>query len=564
MKWLQKPYDQNKEIDIRKKGHNKLLSRLLAQRNVNIDDNNFFEADYQKLSHPHALNGVKEAVDMFCKAITEKELIGVIGDYDCDGIISSVMIKELCNNFGLECNVFLPSRLEHGYGLTENTIKSFATKFKSIPSLLFVVDCGTNSYKEIEQLKKIGINKVIVIDHHLPSDNISKNADALISWHFSENYNEMCSTGQVYQFIRGVRWVTKKVNPIEFLTYAAIGTIADVSPIIGDNRIIVRHGLKGSSINSIVASGLISLMEQSKIAPYDLTQEDVLFKIAPKINAAGRILHPDIAYKLLIEHDKAISDEMAEQLVEFNEERKKLQKKIESEAVAMAEKQNCSHGILVANKDWHIGVVGIVAAKLTEIFHKPSLVIGQHNGVWRGSGRTVSKINIKEVLDGCSSLFIRYGGHADAVGMELKSNVLANAHFQFNDACKKYIEDNNISLEEHSYYDAKLALSAVTQKLGTFLKDNLYPYCSANNAQPIFMLPAVKIVNLKIKDGDGWRMITFNLEKNGEISKKPFRMFSSKFGSDMEGTVADVLFTFSQKQSGIDPQVVDIVPIKIY
>jgi single-stranded-DNA-specific exonuclease len=331
---------------------------------------------------------------------------------------------------------------------------------------------------------------------------------------------------------------------------------------MGDNRIIVKHGLRADAINHMLAYGFMALLEESRIPVYDLTEEDVKFKIAPKINAAGRMLHPDIAFNLLAEHDKQLAEPMAEYLINFNEERKVLQKKIEQEAIEIVKKQNPTHGIMVCNEAWHIGIVGIVASRLTETFHQPAVVVGKHGETWRGSGRTLNGINIKEVLDKCSDLFVKYGGHADAVGVEVKSDKVLEAPAVFNQACKEYIEKNNISMEKKNYYDAKLSIAAVSPKTSEFVKEKLYPYCDENNAQPVFMLPNVKITNLTVKDGKGWRLLKFKVEKDGEVSKYPFKIFSSKFSGDLEGVNADVFFMFSQKYRDSELQVVDIVKRK--
>lgn len=561
--WKQREYNNDKESELIKQGKNRLIARLVGQRKISfekIDD--FLKPDYKNLTHPYCLNDLEKATRLFCDVVKNKGHIAGIFDYDVDGVLSGVMIKELCNIFNIDCSMFFSSRWKHGYGLNALAVEDFVKNIGHIPDLLFVVDSGTNNKKEIGDLKKTGIKHIVVIDHHLPSvdkDKISTNADALISWHLSKNVGEMCAAGEVYQFIRGIRWLTKRVDPIEFLSYAAIATIADVQPIIGDNRIIVKNGLKAETINSVVASGLLSLLEHSKIFPRDLTQEDIIFQIAPKINAAGRLHNPKVAFDLLIEKDKNLSDSMAEYLAEFNEKRKELQKQIEQEAIIMANNQNNTHGILVYNEKWHIGIVGIVASKLTELFNKPVIVVGKHENAWRGSGRSVSNINVKEILDSCQDIFVKYGGHAAAVGVELKDSMLAEASQIFNNACKKYIDMHGMELNNYKYYDAKLSVSAASSKVSNLIKDNLYPYCSINNPQPIFMLPNVRIVNLRIKDGNGWKLVTFNIEKDNVISENPFKIFSSKFGAELEGKEVDIFFNFSQKNYNTELKVIDIV-----
>lgn len=547
--WECKSYDKNKEATLVKLGKGRLLSRLLAERDLDpiaIDD--FLNPDYKGLSHPYALNDMEKATRLFCEVAKCNGKVACIGDYDCDGIISSVMIKELCTVFGIDCSVFLPSRMDHGYGLNKLTLEAFFKKINDVPDLLFVVDCGTNSKDEIEEMYKRGVKHVIVIDHHLPSDKIATNATALISWHLSKESNcrEMCSCGETFQFIRGVRWLTKKINPIEFLTYAAIGTIADVSPIIGDNRIIVKNGLTDYALNHVIASGLKALMKQCKIYTNSLTQQDVSFKLAPKINAVGRIYYPDIVYGMMIERDPEIAKNTADYVIGYNEERKKIQKDIEDEAISMAESQKNENGILVYNEKWHIGVVGIVASRLVELFGKPSIVVGKNGDLWKGSGRSIKGINIKEILDVCPEIFEAYGGHSGAVGVTLKDKTVVKANKVFDKACKKYYLQKSIPQSNTTYYDAKIDIPLIVPETSLMLRNNLYPYCNENNSEPIFMIPQATIIDVNIIEKEFWRLVTFYVERNGKKCPHPFKFFTKKFGTEIEGMTADVYFTFPQ------------------
>lgn len=550
--WQQRPYDKLLEESLIKQGKGRLLSRLLAQRNIKLDAvDTFLSSDYKNLSHPHSLYGVEKAVDIFCKSVKNGESIAFWTDYDADGVLSGVMIKELCNNFGIECTCMFASRLEHGYGLNEKSIKEIKEKCKDKRiDLLFVLDSGTNSFNEIEELKKSLKCKIIIVDHHLPSENYARNADALISWHFSkESKQEMCAAGEVFQFIRGIRWLTKKINPIEYLSLTAIATVADVSPIIGNNRIIVKNGLTEFAINHIVASGLKALMQQSKIYGKALTQQDISFKIAPKINAVGRVFNPDIVFGLLIERDHDIAENTAEYIIGYNEERKKIQKQIEIEAIKLAEKQKSKSGILVIGENWHIGVVGIVASKLVETFNKPAIVVGKLGKIWKGSGRSVKGVNIKEILDTCPELFETYGGHALAVGVTLKAEMVEDAHKIFDKACDDYYAHKSISKEVVSYYDAMIDVPLLTPETSIMLRNSLYPYCVENNSEPIFMIPQATIMDTKVIEKETWRLLTFYIERNGKRCPYAFKFFTKKFGTELEGVVADIFFSFPQNES---------------
>lgn len=550
--WKQRPYDECREKSLLTQGKSKLLARLFSQRNIDPDTiEQFIGAEYKDLSHPFFLNDMKKAAEIFIENSKNKGAVCAWGDFDADGILSVVMIKELCNSFGLECNFFLPSRLEHGYGLNEKTVAAFFEKIKSRIDLLIIADCGTNSFAQIKILKeKLGC-KIIILDHHTPDENtnnVATNADALVSWHLTKNAIETCACGEIFQFVRAIRQFSKKANPIEFLTLAAVGIVADVSPIIGDNRIIVKNGLTTFSISHMLSSGLIALMKQSRILAPVLTQMDVSFKIAPKINAAGRIFQPDIVYGLMIERDPDIAQKIAEYISSFNEERKVIQKQIEQQALLTveAEEKIHTHGILIFCESWHIGVVGIVASKMVEEFNKPCIVAGKNGEIWKGSGRSVKGVNLKDILDLCPEIFEGYGGHAGAVGVTLKSHSLNDAPRIFNEACKKYFALNKIEKDDVQYYDAKLGIKVVNEKTSKMLAENMYPYCQENNVEPVFLLAGVTINSAEVKEGKGWKVLSFTVEKDGEKIEAPFKMFSPKFNTEIEGRTANIYFSFPQ------------------
>lgn len=565
MIWKQRTFDKDKEQKLLSLGQKKIIARILAQREIEPDKIPFFLAnDYDKLTHPHKLKGLKEAVDIFCQVVKNKGTIGVTSDYDTDGIIAASMIKELCNIFKINCFVFLPDRSAHGYGLSEKSIESMKNKFKSIPDLLFVLDSGTNSEKELVEIKKHYPSiKIVIIDHHLVNiEKMSKSADVLINWHLQDDYSETCTCGEVFQFIRGIRWLTKKVNPIEFLSYAAIGILADVSPVIGDNRIIVKHGLKDHALNHIVSYGLKALFKQCGLYEH-VSQMDILFRVVPRINAVGRLSKPDIAYNLMIEHDPDTAELIAQNLNEYNNERKRIQRVIEKEAekIVRNNPERYEHGILLYNSEWSIGVVGIVASKLAETFGKPSVVIGKNGDILKGSGRSIDDINLKEILDLCKDMFEEYGGHSQAAGVSIKPSYIEQANTLFNKACTEYYQKHGSPMGI-KYYDVEISSKNVSIDVARVILDNLYPYCSQYNPEPIFLLKDAIITDLNVFEKKDWRTLSFYAIQNENKTSLNFRMFSDKFGGEIEGRKADIYFTFPQLLGGkYNPSlnIVDIV-----
>jgi len=573
--WQQRNHNADLEQAIlnqsedKSKGKNKLLARLLAQRKINPNDiDGFIEASYNDMTHPHSFVDMEKAVGVFTKVAQNNGNVAIIGDYDADGIISSAMLKEVCIFLDLPCHVFLPSRIKHGYGLNPETLKDFKaimTEKNYKPDLLFVVDCGSNNEKEVLELKEFGVSKIIIIDHHIVDQNkISKSADALISWHLS-NHDEMCACGEVYQFIRALSMVTKKINPIEFLSYAALGTIGDVSPLKGDNRLIVKNGLSTYALDHVVGHGLTSLIKESQVNANTITQSDISFKIIPRINAAGRMSDPYLAYKLFIEPNKKETKKIAQVLTKCNNARKSIQKIIETEATkeVLDHSDRYKHGILLYNPKWALGVLGIVASKIEEIFGKPTLILGLNKTKIKGSGRSNVQTDLKFILDNCSDLFESYGGHTVAAGVTLKPDMIEQANDQFNNACKVYKEKHNIT-EDIRLYDAELKASSTSIETSKLLLSSLYPYCKQTNPEPIFLISNVMMQNVELFEPKGWKILVFNASKNGEIIPLSMKMFTTKFGTEMENSKVDIYFSFPQlfnknKYGKYQLDVIDIV-----
>ena len=555
--WKLREHNKSKESEYNNSGFDKLLCRLLAQRNID-DINSFLQCDYSSLSDPYLLTGTKEASKLFCKIVLEKGTIGTYGDYDTDGIISSTMINELCCSLNAKCQSYLPSRFKHGYGLNSKSVKYYIEDTKIPPDLLIILDCGSNSEQEVIQLKEWGVKNIIVIDHHnvIPNKMV-RSCDVFINWHMS-NSLEMCTCGEVFQFIRAIRKLTKKIDPVEFLSYAAIGTMADVTPIIGDNRIIVKNGLLSTTLTKVSGSGLGSVIK-SKYSN-SLSQKDMSFQVIPKLNAPGRLDSPDFVLKLLLERNTDKTDTMTLKLNEINDRRKKIQTEIDFQATQKIESniEEYKHGILIYDDNWNVGVVGVVASKLVEKFKKPVVIAGKHNDIYKGSSRIYGDNSICEILESCKELFTEFGGHRQAAGIKLNPDKISEANRVFNKACEQYFS-NQSHTECIRYYDAELKAETVSTKTKNMLLDSLYPYCNINNPEPIFRIQG-KICDLSVKEGDGWAMMKFKVEQKGVKTDLDFTTFSPKYGTDISG--CDAMIYFSFQQGNFDNVVIEDVKIK--
>jgi len=559
--WKLRQHNTEKEKAYLEMGKGRLMARLLSQRECITPDNldEFTNASYSSLSHPHSLKGTEEAARIFCKTVSEGKSIGIVGDYDVDGIASATMLSELCYSLsGNVFGVFLPSRFRHGYGLSSKAIEDFLTTPKGVPDLLIIADCGANNEPEIQAIRKLGVKNIIIIDHHIVSGKTaSKSADALINWRLCDK-EEMCAAGQVYQFIRAVRCLTGKVDPIEYLAYAAIATIADSVPVIGDNRIIVKNGLTESTLSRVTSCGLGSLLESNRIDYHNLTQKDVAFRVAPRLNAAGRMYEPDIAHGLLTEKNPDDAMKVAKLLEGYNDERKKLQKQAENDAfdTLSIDKKRYQHAIALLNPDWHLGVLGIVASKIVDAFGLPTIIgTVTKEGMVRASIRSIPEVDLVPVLEDCKNVSEECGGHSAAGGLTVPQENFEEFARAFSEACGKH----KASATQHArLYDAALKPETICVDTAVELVNTLYPYCQQNNPEPIFLTPRGKLRQMSLASGKGWDRLSFRIEgSNGNLSSQ-FVTFRPKVGTDYEGELVDVYFSLPQG-GNFQPTVEDII-----
>ena len=563
--WKQRKHNIELEKELLKI-HPRLIARLLSQRNIPCTESQeFLQSSYKLISHPFDLEGMEKALQVFKNAALKKAKIITFADFDADGIVSAAMLQELAGVLQLEFKAFLPSRLKTGYGLNTKGVEAFneflkATDYK--PDLLIVVDCGSNSEEEIKELKKT-IPYIIIIDHHeIESDKQVLSADAFVNWHLN-NHDEMCAAGEVFQFVRAVSTITNRVDPIQFLSLAAIGTLADASPIKGINRTIVKNGLTKYALNHVIGEGLPALLEHFKILPDSLSQVDVSFKIAPFINSAGRVSDPDIAYRLLIEPNGLRAKKMAETLDKHSVTRKKIQKGMEKEAKELLDENpdKFKHGILLYKPDWNVGIVGVVANKLIEAYNVPVIVAGQFNKEIKGSARCNGEVDLRSILGHCSQIFETYGGHASDAGVVLKESMIDKANDLFNEACKA----NKVkhSGTQENLYDAELKPSSVSIETATMLLQSLYPYSRDFNPEPVFKLSNVVVQDCNLIEPKGWRILTFKVIRGEEKCPLVFKMFTNDFGTELEGTTIDVYFKFPQssKKDGYNKYELNIIEV---
>jgi len=451
--WKQKKLNKSTFKSLSESVSDPILCAIASVRDYGIfnanDLNSFIENNLANINDSDIVPNINKIVDIF---LNPPKSAYIFGDYDVDGTFSSFMLKNILYSGGCkDVEFYIPHRKIDGYGLNEKSIKNFLDRVgnKKVELIVFL-DCGTNSKKEIEKLKNdLNNPTVVIIDHHIVQKELfADNADVIVNNRLKDNVPQYSTGGLVYQIARklgsGLKFNHKKLLP-----YAAITTIADVSPLYGDNRLIVANGLK--EIASVKNHGLVELMRVSGVNSDNCSVEDISYKLSPRINANGRIREASRVIDLLNEKNEDNAFGMALEMNAINEERKKLQKKMINSAINKIGEEYSGQSILMYDDKWEIGIVGIVASKLTEKYGVPSIVFGNHDGKIKGSARSIKGINIKDVMENISYIFDAYGGHEMAAGASLKKEYVKDAHEIFEKAICDYKMNNKFDEPEIEY-----------------------------------------------------------------------------------------------------------------
>ena len=449
--WIEQKADKDSVRTLEKElGLSHLLARLLVQRGLTdlAQAEKFLNPKLKHLDDPFSIDQMECAIDRIFEARDKKQKVLLVGDYDVDGITSTVMTKLALQSIGLCVETVTPKRLSEGYGLTREVLNRGLGK-KDF-SFVIALDCGTNSINEANFLKEQGIDLVIIDHHQLKSE--SAPSAILVNPHLhkdkGEPWRNLCTAGLCFKLIHALYIKARKIKipgadkltPRDFLPLCAIGTLADLVPLIGESRIFSHFGIKRLFLDA--SPGLLALLQECGLDDsVEPETEDITYKLAPRINACGRLNEPETAVSLLLQKDLQKSKSIARKLTRFNEERKGIEAQLTSDALAQAEKNFADQPAVVVTGEgdaWHPGVVGIVAGKLANTLNKPCLVLAKDSeGEYCGSGRGVTGVNLVEVLADCQDFLTHWGGHPVAVGLGLKAENLDAFISQFLDAIQK-------------------------------------------------------------------------------------------------------------------------------
>jgi single-stranded-DNA-specific exonuclease len=455
-----------------------LLAQCLLNRSLSEADRigAFLEPRLKQLADPFLLPHMDAAVDRLFQAHERREPLVIFGDYDVDGVTSTALLTEVLGALGWTLNHYLPHRMDEGYGLSQDGVENCLKKFPV--TLLLAVDCGSTAVDSIAWLKQRGVD-VIVLDHHQIS-NPAPAAVALVNPQTTQPstlnpqpFRELCSVGLAFKLAHALVKRGREMGLGEFadfdlrplLDLVALGTIADIVPLTGENRILVSAGLE--RLNQTQRPGLVALKKVAQVASPVGTYE-VGFQLAPRLNAAGRLETAEDALHLLLARDLAAALPIAQNLDSRNRERQKIEKSIVDEVIgAVRARFDPARDFVIVEGQllWHIGVVGIVASRVLQEFYRPTIIVGGDGADWRGSGRSIAGFDLAAALRECSDLLLRHGGHAMAAGLSISSANLDCFRTRLNELARRALKSDD--LQPPLRLDADVRLDELTlERLG--------------------------------------------------------------------------------------------------
>lgn len=437
------------------------------------------------------MDGMDAATMRLIKALTENEKICIFGDYDVDGTCSTALLYLFLKELDANIDFYIPKRLTEGYGVSTAGVDHVKSNGAS---LLITVDCGITAIEETDYANKLGID-VIICDHHQPKE-IIPNAVAVLDPlkpHCNYPFKYLSGAGIAFKLSQGVAdRIGKRILPLKYLDLVALAGAADIVPLIDENRILVREGL--NLINNNPRPGIEALIESAGIYSGALTSGQIVFTIAPRINAVGRLGDAHRAVNLLITDKKDEALELAKVLETENYERRKLDVDTFDTALEIVETSldlQSELAIILHQENWHPGVIGIVASRLVEKYYRPSIMLTTVDGVAKGSARSIPNFNIYEALRKCEDVLIHFGGHQAAAGLAIEVDKLEEFRSRFNTIVKESLLHEDLLPEIR--IDSKLKFSEITPKFLRIL-DQFSPY-GPGNMRPMFLCEDVNIAN---------------------------------------------------------------------
>lgn len=518
-KWNYLPLtlQQQEEADDIKEacGGNAVTAELLIRRGVHdrCGAERFFSPSISDLHDPFLMPDMDKAVNRLNKAMGAKERIMVYGDYDVDGTTAVALVYKYLQNYYSNLEYYIPTRYEEGYGISRKSIDYAADNGVK---LVIVLDCGIKAIEEVAYAREKGID-FIICDHHVPDETLPAATAILNPKMPGSPYpcRDLSGCGVGFKFMQAFAKSNGLGNHNELeslLDLVAVSIAADIVPIIDENRVMAFHGLR--RLNSNPNLGLRSIIRLCKLTNKDITISDVIFKIGPRINASGRMQSGIEAVDLLVTRDLHDAYEKCQNIDQYNKDRKELDKRITEEANALIARDvtivEGKRSIVICNKDWHKGIIGIVASRLTELYYKPSVVLTLSDGMATGSARSVQGFDIYAAVNSARHLLENFGGHTYAVGLTLKEENIIEFAKIFEDYVANNIKPDQ--LEPQINIDAEIPFSEITPEFIAQLK-KFNPF-GPGNQKPVFMTRNVFDFGTSKLVGHNLEHIKLELEDN--------------------------------------------------
>ncbi len=470
-----------------------VLAKLLILRNITDFDKakTFFRPSLDFLYNPFLMDGMEVATYRVIQALTENQLICIYGDYDVDGTCSTALLYLFLKELGANVEFYIPKRLTEGYGISKSAIDYVKERGTA---LLISVDCGITAIEEAEYVKELGID-LIICDHHQPKEKIPDALAVLDPLKPNCNYpfKYLSGAGVAFKLAQGVaERIGKRDLPFKYLDLVSLAAAADIVSLVDENRVLVKEGI--NLINTNPRPGIEALMESSNNKHGSLTSGQIVFTIAPRINAVGRLGDAERAVQLLITNEKDKAFELAKVLESENYQRRKIDEDTFDNALEILENssdENDGAAIILHQENWHPGVIGIVASRLVERYYRPTIMLTTIDGVAKGSARSISNFNIYEALKKCEDLLIHFGGHKAAAGLAVELENIDEFKLKFNQIVKESISEEDLSPEIH--IDSKLKFSEITPKFLRIM-EQFAPF-GPGNMRPVFLSEGVEIAN---------------------------------------------------------------------
>ncbi|MRR52966.1 MAG: single-stranded-DNA-specific exonuclease RecJ [Deltaproteobacteria bacterium] len=503
-RWNIAKIDENQVLRLaRESSLPQLLCRILLNRGVDTasDARRFLSSSLAEMRDPFLLKDMDKAVERLCRALLAGEKICVYGDYDVDGVTSVASLVAFLSALDGNCFYYIPKRMEEGYGLNAGGIREVAARGARI---IITADCGITAHEEANLSAALGID-LIITDHHTPPPEIPR-AYAVINPLRSDcafPFKSLAGVGVVFNLLLALRKQLreagyfssrKEPNLREFLDLVALGTIADIVPLVDENRILVRHGLKELSLSS--RAGVSALKAVAGVSG-EVDCGMVGFRLAPRINAAGRLDDAALGVELLLTNDARRAAEVSAELNTSNEDRQHLEKVILEDALQRLASDPSYLGrtsIVMASESWHAGVIGIVASRLVDLFHRPTILVALQGGVGKGSGRSIPGFHLYDALQACSDQLLGFGGHKYAAGLSLNAETFTDFAESFDRHAAGLLTEEDLLPELR--IDAEILPEEVTLEAAKLIS-TLEPF-GMGNPRPLFVMRGVQALESRI------------------------------------------------------------------